>query len=431
VVTVSLRVSDQQGASSTDTILIDAGNTPPVANILTPTSPALFSVGETISFSGEATDAESGTLSPSQLTWHLVLHHCQVDNPADCHEHPIQTVTGSAGGSFTAPDHEYPAFLEVRLTATDPVNPALKATDSVVVEPRTTTWSFNSIPAGLELTVYGAASTTPFTRTAIVGAQATLSAVTPQVLAGDSYTFSSWSDGGSQTHTITAGASPQTFTATYDQVVQTANVWNSWDVAVQAGTPQATVVSDTGLTTTVDFYESTNNLGINRGSLFSAYTAGQHTDPDNFNHVVTFRSNTTGETAYPYAGKSSVDRGSDTSEGNAQTPLGVRDLTVHPPNNSHNIVTAFRVPEDGTYTVSNLGVRRVWNEGSNARLHLYTPAGVELTSLNATSNQDWVRTSTTYTLSNLTAGQYISFGVDRNGGWDFDATEISWTVTKI
>ena len=42
-----------------------------------------------------------------------------------------------------------------------------------------------------------------------------MSAPTPQTLGGTSYSFGSWSDGGAQTHTITAPAAATTYTATY------------------------------------------------------------------------------------------------------------------------------------------------------------------------------------------------------------------------
>ena len=51
----------------------------------------------------------------SALSWELVMQHC----PSNCHQHTIQTFSGVASGSFTAPDHEYPSYLELRLTATD------------------------------------------------------------------------------------------------------------------------------------------------------------------------------------------------------------------------------------------------------------------------------------------------------------------------
>lgn len=51
----------------------------------------------------------------------------------------------------------------------------------------------------------------------IVGSSNSISATTPQSLGGSSYTFSSWSDGGAQTHNITAPANPTTYTATFQQ----------------------------------------------------------------------------------------------------------------------------------------------------------------------------------------------------------------------
>ena len=71
-----------------------------------------------------------------------------------------------------------------------------------------------SSPTGLQLVVNSTTQTTPFTYTAVEGATTTISAVTPQSVGGQSYAFSSWSDGGAQTHTLTANASA-TYTATY------------------------------------------------------------------------------------------------------------------------------------------------------------------------------------------------------------------------
>ena len=82
-----------------------------------PSSSLTWKVGDTINFSGHATDAQDGTLPASALSWSLILHHCFT--PTDCHTHLIQTIDGVASGSVTAPDHEYPCWLELQLTATD------------------------------------------------------------------------------------------------------------------------------------------------------------------------------------------------------------------------------------------------------------------------------------------------------------------------
>ena len=194
---------------------ITAGNTAPTATIASPASSLRWKVGDTVSFSGGATDPQSGTLPASALSWSLVLHHCD-SSGVICHEHPQQNFPGVASGRFPAPDHEYPSYLELKLTATDPGG--LSDTDTVRLDPQTVDLTFQTSPAGLQLTVGSAGQATPFTRTVIVGSNNSVSAPSPQTLGGSSYGFQSWSDGGAQTHQITAPATATTYTATYQQV---------------------------------------------------------------------------------------------------------------------------------------------------------------------------------------------------------------------
>ena len=77
-------------------------------------------------------------------------------------------------------------------------------TASVLVQPQTTTWNFTSVPSGLEVVVYGRSQTTPFSLQMIVNGVSTISATSPQTVGNTQYSFSSWSDGGAQTHLITA-----------------------------------------------------------------------------------------------------------------------------------------------------------------------------------------------------------------------------------
>jgi glucose/arabinose dehydrogenase len=185
-------------------------NNPPSPSITTPASTVTYAVGDSISFSGGATDPEDGTIPASGLSWKLIVHHCTT--PTDCHTHDIQTFSGSSG-SFNAPDHDYPSFLELQLTATD--SGGASATTSVNLQPKTVNLTFNSNPSGLSLAVGASQSVTPFTRTVIVNSANSLGAPSPQTLGGTSYTFSSWSDGGAASHTITAPATATTYTATY------------------------------------------------------------------------------------------------------------------------------------------------------------------------------------------------------------------------
>ena len=53
-----------------------APNTAPTATISTPANLTLWRVGDTISFSGSASDAQDGTVATSGLVWTLVQQHC-------------------------------------------------------------------------------------------------------------------------------------------------------------------------------------------------------------------------------------------------------------------------------------------------------------------------------------------------------------------
>jgi glucose/arabinose dehydrogenase len=203
--TTRLRVTDSQGATDvSDPITITAGETPPTATISTPAPSTTWRVGQTIPFAGSATDAQDGTLPAAALSWSLILNHC----PSNCHTHPLQSFPGVASGSFSAPDHEYPSHLELRLTATD--SSGLTDTESLLLNPQTVVLTFQSQPAGLQLVVNGSSQTAPFARTVILGSTNSVSAPTPQAIGARSYAFVSWSDGGAQTHTLVANA-----TATY------------------------------------------------------------------------------------------------------------------------------------------------------------------------------------------------------------------------
>jgi hypothetical protein len=146
----------------------------------------------------------------------VLLHHC-VGNTSDCHIHFIQTFNGTAGGSFTGPDHEYPSYLELLLTATDPIN-GLSATTSVQLYPQTVALTFHSSPLGASLSVDGFTGATPFAYSVIVGSNNSVSAPAQQALNHRAYVYTSWSDGGAQTHTVLAGNTPTTYNAVYSPI---------------------------------------------------------------------------------------------------------------------------------------------------------------------------------------------------------------------
>jgi hypothetical protein len=210
-INVTLAVTDAEGARDTDTVEISPGNTPPVTKIERPQATRTWRVGAEIPFSGTATDEQDGALTKAQLSWSLILHHCFPSG--DCHKHKVEDFPGVASGSFFAPNHEYPAYLELRLTATD--SGGLTSTRRVRLDPKTVQLHFASRPTGVRLVVGSTGTRAPFTRKVIVGSSNSLSAPSRIVSEGQNYRFHTWSDGGARIHNIVAPATDATYRATY------------------------------------------------------------------------------------------------------------------------------------------------------------------------------------------------------------------------
>ncbi len=162
-----------------------------------------------IAFSGQGTDLQDGTLPPSALSWQIIIHHC----PSNCHTHLYETFEGVASGSFPAPDHEYPSYLEIQLTATD--SDGNMGTTSVNIYPQTSNLTMASAPPGLLLSAGTTTAIAPFTLPFIVGSQVTVVASATQGAYPAIFEFGSWSDGGTASHTFVNPATPSTLTATY------------------------------------------------------------------------------------------------------------------------------------------------------------------------------------------------------------------------
>ncbi len=152
---------------------------------------------------------QDGPLPDSALTWTLILHHC----PSNCHTHIVQSFPGTASGSFPAPDHDYPSYLELQLKATD--SGGHSATTSVNLQPKTSTLSFDSSPRGVKLVVGPTPGTTPFQRTVILGSRNTISAPQSQALGSHGLEFVGWSDGKPASHDVIASTAQASYTATY------------------------------------------------------------------------------------------------------------------------------------------------------------------------------------------------------------------------
>jgi glucose/arabinose dehydrogenase len=209
--TASLRVRDNNFAfSAPDTVRIVSGNTAPVPTITSPAAGTLFSVGQTITLTGSATDAEDGTLPPSSLSWTILQHH-------DQHTHPFLGPATGNNINFAAPAPEdlaaaLTSYLEIRLTATD--SAGVSSTVVRNIDPRKVTLSFDTYPSRMIVRVSGTDLRTPVDVTSWANWQISISAF-GQTLFGADYTYGSWSDGGAQTHTISTPTAPASYVARF------------------------------------------------------------------------------------------------------------------------------------------------------------------------------------------------------------------------
>ncbi|HVM95371.1 MAG TPA: LamG-like jellyroll fold domain-containing protein, partial [Candidatus Acidoferrales bacterium] len=223
--TVRVRVTDSHGASATAALNITAGNTAPTVTITAPTAGTTWKVGQSIQFAGTVRDLEDGD-QPIAVTWTILIYHC----PLGCHTHPLQTFNGITSGSFAAPDHEYPSYLEIRLSAID--RGGLSSSTSIFLYPQTADVSFDSQPQGLALTVGTTTSTTPFVRKLIVNSTTAVIAASPQSAGAATYLFDSWSDHGEANHLLNVPAAPTSLQAV---------------CRIQTGTPASTPTASAGI----------------------------------------------------------------------------------------------------------------------------------------------------------------------------------------
>jgi glucose/arabinose dehydrogenase len=214
-VTVALRVTDPGGASGTDSIVVHPGEAPPNINLTAPTV-TTFAVGDNVAFGATATDGIDGPMPPTSFRWSVVEHHCNPTDPAQCHVHELQQFDGVANGSFIAPDHELPSYLEVIVTVTD--SAGLSSITSRSLQPREHTISLRSTPPGISMSVNLRGGATPLDVSVIEHSTPSVTAPTAALLNGTNYRFQSWSDGGAALHQLSSVNGPMTLTATYKAI---------------------------------------------------------------------------------------------------------------------------------------------------------------------------------------------------------------------
>jgi glucose/arabinose dehydrogenase/PKD repeat protein len=206
--TVQLTVSDGVVSSSSAPLAIVVGNKP-VPNITSPADGLFFRGGDTIAVTGDATDIEDGELPATAFTWAVDFLHAG-------HVHPGLPTVGAKSFVFEIPatGHDFSGDTRYRITLSVTDSDGLQASQFVVIHPDKVNLDFDSVPSGLVINIDGLAHTTPFVYDTLVNFTHTIQAPN-QIVGPTSYTFTSWSDGGAQQHTLTVPAAQQSYIASY------------------------------------------------------------------------------------------------------------------------------------------------------------------------------------------------------------------------
>lgn len=203
------RVSNGEGeAFSQEALLSVTANTRPEPVILFPGENATYRGGDTLFFSGMASDAEDGNLGVEKLVWRIDFHH-------DDHAHPALAPTpGIDNGAYPIPiigETSTNVWYRVYLTAVD--EEGLGRTVFKDVLPEKNDITIQTVPPGLKLRVDGQTVSTPYTFESVVGILRTVKAPVTQVQGESFFTFSQW-EGGSVQPTVTFQAPASFFSLT-------------------------------------------------------------------------------------------------------------------------------------------------------------------------------------------------------------------------
>jgi autotransporter-associated beta strand protein len=203
-------------AVSAAATLIVTADTPPTPTISLPAEAMTYRAGDTIAFSGRATDLEDGTLAAAQLTWRITFHH-------NVHSHPfIPPTSGLTGGEFTIPivtETDADVFYRITLTAVDSAGLVSEISRDII--PQTSTFSvLTNLPAGSgSLFIDNHSEAAPFTTVGVENVERSLEAARILATGNASVVFTQWLDGETErVRTVNTPAEDTAYVALYSTI---------------------------------------------------------------------------------------------------------------------------------------------------------------------------------------------------------------------
>ena len=184
---------------------------PPIANILFPEENTLYIAGDTLTFSGQGTDATGNNITSDNWVWRVEFYKDGNSTPI------IEALSGEESG-FIIPsvlgqngDQMWYRFI---LEVTD--QNGLTATKTVDVRPTLIPLTADTDPSELPIIINNKDALTPTSWNAVVGARQSLVVENSVTINGEEYRFIGWDDGpSSTTYLFNAGNGQSSFVARY------------------------------------------------------------------------------------------------------------------------------------------------------------------------------------------------------------------------
>lgn len=230
----------------------------------------IYRGGDTITFSGMATDAEDGPLDATDMTWFVNFHH-------NTHNHPfIPATTGIAGGQFVVPTNSETApdvWYRVHLIVTDSVG----LTTEVIrdVYPATSDFAVLANLSGVDILVDELTTVSPTTVTGVVNVQRTIEAMPNVAVDGNVGSFVQWLDGETaRRREISTPENDTAYVALYEDVLSAGLVFVSDLVPTNDPAPNGWGPMERDMSNGEDAANDGNTISI--GGVLSSKGLGVH-----------------------------------------------------------------------------------------------------------------------------------------------------------
>lgn len=202
--TITLTVTDNGGPpmmSTPVTTTVFPGNIPPTGTIVLTNTTDLnrtqYYAGDTWQFAVTNVSDDQPPLPANPYSWDVVFHHRSHTHPG-----PFSALQ-APGGQFTIPllgETDPQVWYRVTLRITDAQGQTTTIDQDLY--PVTTTVTLDTSPLGGQVILEGGTFGAPDTVTRVVGINIGIDVPSPQIIGGNTYTFSAWAHGGNQSQTI-------------------------------------------------------------------------------------------------------------------------------------------------------------------------------------------------------------------------------------